>query len=85
MICHHVNWGQRSLEVMTPNFEGFKNGKQFLVMDIIVEFGWGKGPRVKSNWMDFVVSQRYSRKDGSQGIVQGFCFNNWWRAWNPMS
>ena len=69
MICYHVNWGQRSLEVMTSNFEGFKNGKQFLVMDIVVEFGWGNGLRVKGNWMDFTIGGRYSRKDSCQGIV----------------
>ena len=50
-----------------PNFEGFENGKQFLV---VVEFRWGKGLRVESDWMDFVVSWRYSGKDGSECIVK---------------
>ena len=52
-----------------PNFESFENGKQFFVVDIVVEFGWGKGLRVKSNQMDFIVGQRYSGKDGSEGVV----------------
>ena len=52
-----------------PDFECFKNGEQFFVMDIIVELRWGKGLRVKSDWMDFAVSQRYGGKDGSKGIV----------------
>ena len=32
-----------------PDFGCFENGEQFLVVDIIVEFRWGKGPRVKGN------------------------------------
>ena len=69
MTYHHVNQGRRSLEVMTPNFEGFENGKQFFVMDIVVEFGWGTSPRVKSDQIDLVVSGRYGGKDGHKGIV----------------
>ena len=69
MICDHVDQGQRSLEVMTTDFEGFENGKQFLVVNIIIEFGQGKGLRVKGNQMDFTIGQRYSRKDSSQGVV----------------
>ena len=38
-------------------------------MDIIVEFKWGKGPIVKSNWMDLIVGWRYSGKDGGKGVV----------------
>ena len=69
MICYHVDWGWRSLKVMTPDFECLENGEQFLVMDIVVEFRQGKSPRVKGDWVDFTISQRYSRKDGSKGIV----------------
>ena len=32
MICHHINQGWRSLKVMTPDFECFKNHEQFFVM-----------------------------------------------------
>ena len=67
-----------------PDFECLKNGEQFFVVDIIVELGWGKGLRVKSNQMYFTVGQRYGGKDGSKGIVQGIRFNNKWRAWNPV-
>ena len=53
-------------------------------MDIVVELRQGKSPRVKSNQMDLTVGQRYGGKDSSEGVVQGICFNDKWRAWNPV-
>ena len=84
MICYHVDQGQRSLKVMTPDFEHFENHQQFCVVDVIVELRQDKSPRVKSNWMNFTVGQRYSGKDSSEGIVQGVCFNDKRGAWNPV-
>ena len=54
---------------MMPDFECFKYREQFFVMDIIVELGWSKGLRVKGDWINFTVGQRYGRKDSSEGIV----------------
>ena len=84
MICYHIDQGQQSLKVMTPDFECFKYCKPFFVMEIIVELGWGKSPRVEGDWMNFTVSWRYGGKDGSQGVVWGICFNNKRGAWNPV-
>ena len=42
MICHHVGQGQRSLKVLTLDFECFENGEQFSFVDIIVNLRWGK-------------------------------------------
>ena len=85
MIHHHINQGQRPLKVMSPNFEGFENGKQFLVVDIKVEFGKGKGLRVKSDWVGSIVGWRYGGKDGGKGVVQSVHSNNQQRAGNPVS
>ena len=76
MICYHINWGWRSLEVMTPDFECFKNCEQFFVMVIVVEFGWGKSLGVKGDRMNFTVGQRYGGKDSSEGIVRCVHFND---------
>ena len=84
MICYHVDWGQRSLKVMTSYFEHFENCKQFFVVDIVVELRQGKSPRVKGNQINFTVGQRYGGKDSSEGVVQGICFNDKWGAWNPV-
>ena len=69
MICYHIDWGQRSLKVMMPDFERFENHEQFFVMDVVVELGQGKSLRVKGDWMNFIIGQRYSGKDSSEGIV----------------
>ena len=49
MGCRHVDWSQRSLKVVLPNLKGFKSGKQFFVMDIVVEFGGREGAGMESN------------------------------------
>ena len=54
---------------MIPYLKGFENGKQFLVMDIGVEFRGRKGVGVESNGVDFIVHWRYHREDGGEGIV----------------
>ena len=37
---------------MLPYLKGFENGEQFLVMDIVVEFGQGKGAGMEGNGVD---------------------------------
>jgi hypothetical protein len=39
-----------------PSFKGFKDGKELLVMDIIIEFGGGESSRKECNRMNFSVS-----------------------------
>ena len=69
MVHHHIYQSQRSLEVVSPNIKGFENGKQFLVMDIIVVFRWSEGAGVEGNGVDFIVHQRDCGEDGSKGIA----------------
>ena len=54
-------------------------------MDIVVELGWGKSPRVKGDWMNLTVGWRYGGKDSSKGVVRGICFNDKCSAQNPVS
>ena len=68
-----------------PDFECFKNCEQFFVMDVVVELGWGKSPRVKGDWVNFAIGWRCGGKDSHEGEVRGVCFNNKRCAWNPVS
>ena len=52
-----------------PYLKSFKNGKQFLVVDIVVEFGGCKGVGVESNGVDFIVHWGYCGENGGEGIV----------------
>ena len=69
MVHHYINWRLRSLKVVLPNLKGLENGKQFVVMDIIVEFRGCEGAGMESNGVDFIVHQRDCGEDGSEGIV----------------
>ena len=68
-----------------PDFERFKYREQFFVVDVVVELGRGKSPRVKGDRMNFAISQRYGGKDSSKGVVRSIHFDNKWRAQNPVS
>ena len=52
-----------------PYIKGFENGKQFFVVDIIVEFGGCKNAGMESNGVDFIVHWRDCGEDGSKGVV----------------
>ena len=68
-----------------PDFECFKYHEQFFVVDVVVELGKGKGPRMKSNRVNFAISRRNGGKDSSEGVVRSVCFDNKWCARNPVS
>ena len=55
VIRDDINWSRSSFEVMSPNFEGFENGQEFLVMYIIVQLCGVKSLGVKSDRMYLVV------------------------------
>ena len=84
MVCHHINQSWRSLKVVAPYLKSFEDGEQFLVVDIIVEFGGHKGAGVESDGVDFIVHWGYHGENGSEGVVQRICFDYEWRAWNPV-
>ena len=69
---------------MMPYLESFKNGEQFLVMDIVVEYGGHKGVGVESNGVDFIVHWGYHGEDGSEGVVQCVHFDYERRDWDPV-
>ena len=49
IICNNVNGIGRTFQIVLPNLEGFKDGKQFLVMYVIVQLHRSKSTRVKDN------------------------------------
>jgi hypothetical protein len=54
---------------MSPNFEGFKDREEFLIVDVVVEFRSGKCPGVNSDRMYFSVVRRDNAKDRCEGVV----------------
>ena len=49
IIHNNINGIGQTFQIVLPNLEGFKNGKQFLVMCIIIQLCYSESARVKSN------------------------------------
>ena len=55
MIYNNVDGIGWTFQILSPNLEDFKDGKQFLVMCIIVQLRCSESARVKGNWMNFII------------------------------
>ena len=55
MIHNNVNEIGQIFQIVSPNLEGFKDGKQFLVICVVIQLCHSKSVGVKSNWMNFIV------------------------------
>jgi len=42
MVGEDLNWKRRAVEVVSPGFEGTDDGKEFMIIDIIVSFCLGE-------------------------------------------
>jgi len=49
MIHNNIDRIGQTFQIVSPNLEGFKDGKQFLVMCVIIQLCCSKSTRVKSN------------------------------------
>jgi len=68
MIYNNVNKIGQTFQIVLPNLESFKDGKQFLVMCVVVQLHYSKSTGVKSNWMDFIIFVN-NGEDCSKNIV----------------
>ena len=68
----------------SPNLEGFKDGKQFLVMYVVIQLCYSESARVKGNWMNFIIFIN-NGEDCSKSIVRSIIFHNELSIGNPMS
>jgi len=55
MIHNNVNGIGQIFQIVSPNLESFEDGKQFLIMCVIVQLHHSKSMRVKGNWMNFII------------------------------
>ena len=68
IICNNVNRISQTFQIVSPNLEGFKDSKQFLVICVIIQLCCSKSVEVKSNQMNFVFFI-HNRKDYNESIV----------------
>ena len=84
IIYNNINRIGRTFQIVSQNLESFEDGKQFLVMCIIVQLYCSKSARVKDNCMNFIIFVN-NGEDCSKSIVQGISFHNELSIGNPMS
>ena len=84
MIYNNIDGISQTLQVVSPNFDSFKNSKQFLIMCIIVQFCYSKSVGVKSNQINFIFFVN-NRKNYSGSIVQSISFHDKLSIRNPIS
>ena len=68
MIHNNIYGIGRTFQIVSPNLESFEDGKQFLVMCVIVQLCRSESTRVKGNWMNFIIFIN-NREDCSESIV----------------
>ena len=84
MIHNNINEIGQTFQIVSPNLKSFKDGKQFLVMYIIIQLHHSEIMGVKSNWMNFIIFIN-NEKNCSKSIVQSISFHNELRIRNLMS
>jgi len=84
MIHNNIDRIGRTFQIVLPNLESFKDGKQFLVMCVIVQLCYSKSARVKGNWVNFIIFVN-NGEDCSESIVQDIGFHNKLSIGNLMS
>jgi len=55
MIYNNINGIGQIIQILLPNLESFKDGKQFLVMYVVIQLYCIKSTRVKSKQMNFII------------------------------
>ena len=68
MIYNNVDGIGRTFQIVLPNLESFKDGKQFLIMCVVVQLHRSESARVKGNWMNFIIFVN-NGEDCSESIV----------------
>jgi len=55
VIGDDINGGHGTFEVVTPDLEGFVDSKQFLIVDVVIQFRGGEGSGVECHGMELAV------------------------------
>jgi len=69
IIHNNIDRIGRTFQIVLPNHESFEDGKQFLIICVIVQLCCSKSVRVKGNWVNFIIFIN-NGKDCSESIVQ---------------
>jgi len=68
MIHNNIDRIGWTFQIVSLNLENFKDGKQFLVMCVVIQLHCSESAGVKSNWMNFIIFIN-NGEDCSKSIV----------------
>ena len=68
MIHNNIDRIGQTFQIVSPNLESFKDGKQFFVICVIVQLHHSESVRVKGNWINFIIFVN-NGEDCSKSIV----------------
>jgi hypothetical protein len=75
VVSYHIDRSSRAFEVVSPDLECVEDRKEFLIVDVIVEFRSSESLGVKGDRMNFPIVRRDEGEDGHKGIVGSICFH----------
>ena len=84
IIHNNVDGIGQTFQVVLPNLKSFEDGKQFLVICVVIQLHYSKSAGVKGNWVNFIIFVN-NGKDYSESIVQDISFHDELSIGNPMS
>jgi len=75
VVCDDINRRGRTFKVMTPVPECLEDGKEFLVVGVVVQLQSSQGPGVECYRTDLSVGAG-DRQDTSDSVVRGVRFHD---------
>jgi len=55
MIRNNIDGIGQTFQIVLPNLESFEDGKQFLIICVVVQLYCSESARVKGNWVNFII------------------------------
>jgi len=75
VVCDDVNRGGGAFKIVAPVLECLKDGKEFLVVGVVVQLWSSQSPGVVGDWTNLSVGAG-DRQDASNSVVGGVSFHN---------
>jgi len=83
VVRDDINRGGGTFKVVAPVLECLEDGKEFLIVGVIVQLRSSQSPGVVCDRTNLSVSAS-NRQDASDGIVRGICFHDDRGVWNEV-
>ena len=83
MVRDDINRGGGAFKVVVPVPECLEDGKEFLIVGVIVQLRSSQGPGVVGDQMNLSIGAS-DRQDASDGVVRGISFHDDRGIWNKV-